>query len=672
MAKAQDKELDSLLNDIKKQQRNTIQAWKTNDKIAKVYVGLNKDSAKYYAQIGIEIANRLKNDTLVAIAYQTLGIVYSRSGDEQTAISLYRKALSDPKRQLGTYRKGDLYRNLGNCYFHLSAYDSSLAYYYMALGEFKKNNNLSESAGILNNIGNVYYFTDSKEAIQFYQKALNVYLENGDLDGQAKGYGNIGLVWSRMNESKKAVEFSKLALEKAIQAKLSPQRLSSYYVNLGLAYDMDDAHDLAIFNIQKGLKIREENQDAKGIAIAYCMLGPAFLNARRLDEAEKTFKIAIQKSHEYGLRSYEWEALQGLSSVFYSKGSMDVADSLLSLSNAIHDSIYTEEKQSTMQEIQTKYETKEKDAQIQLLTKQGEIKDLYIVIAAIAALFLSILSLVFYFVFKNNEKKNKLLEATNLEISRQKKEITDSINYAKKIQTALMPKESQFKALLPNSFVFYRPKDIVSGDFYWVEKSTEGSILVSAVDCTGHGVPGAFMSVIGINLLNSAASEHSINQPSKVLEFMNIGVRNALQKSQSEDNLKDGMDIGFCQVDLEKRLLYFAGAYNPIVLFKGKECIIIKGDKLPIGGEKTAESEYTNHQIQLNEGDRFYLFTDGFGDQFGGPEGKKYKKQRLISYLESIQNHGLENQLQSIEKEFYAWMGNQEQVDDVLVIGIEL
>jgi serine phosphatase RsbU (regulator of sigma subunit) len=119
-------------------------------------------------------------------------------------------------------------------------------------------------------------------------------------------------------------------------------------------------------------------------------------------------------------------------------------------------------------------------------------------------------------------------------------------------------------------------------------------------------------------------------------------------------------------------MLYFAGAYHPIVLFKGKECIIIKGDKLPIGGEKTAESQYTSHQIQLNEGDRFYLFTDGFGDQFGGPEGKKYKKQRLINYLESIQTQGLENQHFSIEKEFYAWMGNQEQVDDVLVIGIEV
>jgi serine phosphatase RsbU (regulator of sigma subunit)/Tfp pilus assembly protein PilF len=672
VAKAQDKELDSLLSDLKKQQRNTIQAWKTNDKIAKVYVGLNKDSAKYYAQIGIEIANRLKNDTLVSISYQTLGVVYSRNGDETTAINLLHKALTSTKSQLGTYRKGDMYRNLGNCFYHLSSYDSSIVYYYKALEEFQRIKYDSEAAGILNNIGNVYYFTDSKEAIRFYQKALDVYLENGDLDGQAKGYGNLGLVWSRMNESKKAVEFSKLALEKAIQAKLSPQRLSSYYVNLGLAYDMDDVHDLAIFNIQKGLKIREENQDAKGIAIAYCMLGPAFLNARRYEEAEKTFKIAIQKSHEYGLRSYEWEALQGLSSVFYLKGNMDIADSLLSLSNAIHDSIYTEEKQSTMQEIETKYETKEKDAQILLLTKQGEIKDLYIVIAAIAALFLAILSLVFYFVFKNNEKKNKLLEAHNLEISRQKKEITDSINYAKKIQTALMPKDSQFKALLPKSFVFYRPKDIVSGDFYWAEKSNEGSILVSAVDCTGHGVPGAFMSVIGINLLNSAIAEHSISHPSKVLEFMNIGVRNALQKSQSADNLKDGMDIGICQLDLEKRSLNFAGAYNPIILFKGKECIIIKGDKLPIGGEKTAESQYTNHPIQLNSGDRFYLFTDGFGDQFGGPEGKKYKKQRLINYLESIQNQGLESQLQSIEKEFYSWMGNQEQVDDVLVIGVEV
>ncbi|MBX7182109.1 MAG: SpoIIE family protein phosphatase [Bacteroidia bacterium] len=663
---------DSLLKLVDSKKTNGIEEWKIFNELALSYIGNNYDSAKYYAQIGIEKANRLKNDTLVNISYQTLGILYSKSGEDQTAISILHQALKDPSNKLGTKRKGEIYRNLGNSFYHISVFDSSLTYYFNSLAEFKKGKHEKEAAGIFNNIGNVYYFNDAKTALKFYQKALDYYLDVEDYDGQAKGYGNLGLVYSRLHDYKKAVKFSQIALEKALLAKLSPLALSGYYVNLGYSYDELKEYDKAIENILIGLKIREEHKELKGIAVANCMLGSAYFDAKKWEQADSVLTIAVEQVRKMNLRSYQWEVLQTLSILNYRKGKEAKGDSLINLSNSIRDSVMLEEKQMAMNEMETKYETKEKDAKIQLLTQQGEIKDLYLIIAISAFLFLATLTLLIFFILRNNAKKNKLLEVQYKEISKQKKEITDSINYARKIQTALLPKESQVKQLMPKSFVYYKPKDIVSGDFYWIEKVSNNEILLAAVDCTGHGVPGAFMSVIGINLLNSALTEHNITHPSQILNFMNEGIKNALQKSQSIDNLKDGMDLALCKINFDTGRIQFAGANNPMVIIQDSKIALVKGDKLPIGGEFNQGKQYSNHEFTCKSGDRIYLFTDGFGDQFGGSEGKKFKKQRLLNLIESFQHLDLDQQIEKLDTEFNAWKGDQEQVDDVLVIGFQL
>ncbi len=268
-----------------------------------------------------------------------------------------------------------------------------------------------------------------------------------------------------------------------------------------------------------------------------------------------------------------------------------------------------------------------------------------------------------YFVAKKNKMKNILMQKN--------KDITSSITYAKRIQQAILPSDKLVKQLFPESFILYEPKDIVSGDFYWVAQWGD-AVMFAAVDCTGHGVPGAFMSIVGQNLLNQAVNEHGLSKPGLVLNALNKGVSRTLNHYQESD-IKDGMDIALCSLDRNKMLLEFAGANNPVWIFRGNELIEIKGDKFPIGSflDKTFQN-FKNTEMEVYEGDIIYIFTDGYADQFGGDKGKKFKYKNLKKIVLENKNKTMLEQKEIISKELKEWKGNIEQVDDILIIGIKI
>lgn len=253
------------------------------------------------------------------------------------------------------------------------------------------------------------------------------------------------------------------------------------------------------------------------------------------------------------------------------------------------------------------------------------------------------------------------------------KQVTDSIRYAKRIQEAILPPDSFVKKLLPDSFVLYKPKDIVSGDFYWFDH-LNGKVIFAAVDCTGHGVPGAFMSIVGHNLLKQIMSKHQFTQPSKILDELNKGVRETLhQRNFEESTSKDGMDITLCSFDKESNELEFAGAFNPLYLVRDGEIFEIKGNKFSVGIYLEKETQkFTNHKIKIKKGDVVYIFSDGYADQFGGPKGKKFKYKQLEEKLLANHNLPMEEQKKNLAEIFENWKGNMEQVDDVLVIGVKI
>ncbi len=260
-------------------------------------------------------------------------------------------------------------------------------------------------------------------------------------------------------------------------------------------------------------------------------------------------------------------------------------------------------------------------------------------------------------------KQKEVIELKN-------KDITDSINYAKRIQEAILPTRENFKSLFPESFILFKPKDIVSGDFYWLSEKN-GKAYIAAADCTGHGVPGAFTSMIGNALLNEIVNDKLIAEPGQILDALREGIIKALKQSGKEGESKDGMDISLCAFNLKTNELQYAGAYNPLFLIRKNELSEVKADKFPIGISDN-QKHFTNHKIDLQKGDTIYIFSDGYADQFGGPGGKKYMRKRLKDLLLGFQQLSMQEQWSSMDKSLIDWQGGAEQVDDILVIGIRI
>ena len=262
------------------------------------------------------------------------------------------------------------------------------------------------------------------------------------------------------------------------------------------------------------------------------------------------------------------------------------------------------------------------------------------------------------------------IESKNEELEILYKQVTDSIHYAKRIQDTILPANTKVKQLLPDSFILFKPKDIVSGDFYWIEQKGE-LVYFAAVDCTGHGVPGAFMSLVGHNVLKDIIKNTSATKPSEILDAMREGVITTMTVDESKQ-AKDGMDMTLCAINYEKMELQYAAAFNPMCLIRNGELILYPANKFPIGafiGEKT---NFDNHVIPLLKGDQIFIFSDGYADQFGGPSGKKFMVGNFRKLLAQIAPLSSPEQREKLDETLLSWQGGQEQVDDVLVIGVKV
>ena len=287
---------------------------------------------------------------------------------------------------------------------------------------------------------------------------------------------------------------------------------------------------------------------------------------------------------------------------------------------------------------------------------------------------------------ENERFLEQKVEERTAEVVRQKQEIemqkikmevlfnhvTDSIRYAKRIQEAILPPNHLIKSLLPESFVFYKPKDIVSGDFYWIEQ-LGSKVFFAAVDCTGHGVPGAFMSIVGHNQLKQVITRLSDPHPAGVLDELSKGLSESLHQNYDGSTAKDGMDLSLCSIDYEKKELEFSGAFNPLYLVRDGEMQEIKANKFPIGIFLGREARnFTNHKIGLMKDDMIFIFSDGYADQFGGPKGKKFMANQFRNLLLGIHKLSMEDQKKELERALEEWKGPEEQVDDILVMGVRI
>ena len=295
-----------------------------------------------------------------------------------------------------------------------------------------------------------------------------------------------------------------------------------------------------------------------------------------------------------------------------------------------------------------------------------------VIVAIIFLIIVIVFLIIVYYQWKKTRSQNKIIETQHKQLDESHREITDSINYAKNIQDALMTSTVYLQDVLPKSFILFRPKDVVSGDYYWVYKTPNNNIYFTVADCTGHGVPGAFMSMIGTSLLNENIIEKKVNNPGEVLDNMREKIIDSLNDKNSSRETRDGMDIALCKINFEKLTLEYAGANNPLVHIRNGEINHIKANYQPVALTVGEKKPFTNHKIKLKKGDMIYIYSDGYADQFGGEKGKKYMVTKFRKFLAYISPLDVKEQKKKLDQEFESWKGEHDQIDDVCVMGVRV
>lgn len=682
--------VDSLRTDLAKA-KTPIAKLAVLNLLSKEFLQASPDSALYYAEQQLTLAKRSGVELQLAKATASRATAIARKGNDSLAIELYLAALKYklPKKEIRF--QASLHQQMGRAYYHLANYDLALNSFYKALALQEGDSMKIDRASTLNSIGNVFYFTSKSEAVGYYEQSLKIHQSMGNLEGIASQLGNLGLIYLSEKNYKKGIEYSEQSLQH--YRKLGNERsIARSEVNLALAYKEAGNTDKALPHAKESLLIASKLKDKRGIATATIMIGNIYLKMNDCKVAIGYYEPGVALMKELGMRSYEWETSYFLAQCYMKVGQKDKALELFPRAIEMRDSIYEGEMKSLITEKDAKYQTLQKEGQIKLLTAEAEVSELklrkretYLLAASIITFLLGIVSLVVFFFYRVRTKANVILEKKNSEISAQNLlieeknlHITDSIRYAERLQAAILPKDEAFKKHFKQSHILYRPKDIVSGDFYWMETVGE-RVFLAVADCTGHGVPGAMVSMVGFQGLNKAVLEEKLTSPAQILQRLSDHIEEAFEKSGG--TVKDGMDICLVAIDTRTRTVNYAGAHNALWVLSskedlpnanlreeqdGKRMFELKADRRSIGGFMDAGT-FTEAQFQLNAGDQLFLFSDGFADQFGGPDGKKMGSKRM---RETVREMALAGKLSALGTIFEDWKGTEEQVDDVTVISV--
>ena len=575
---------------------------------------------------------------------------------------------------------------IGNIYLGQADYPHALDYYLKALKIDEEIKNKNGIAFCLGNLGLVYYNqADYSKALDCDFKVLKMAEELRDKIQIALTIGNIGAVYNIQKNYPKALDcyFKALNMAKELGNKnIMEIQLS----NIGSIYTLEKKYAEAEKYLEDALRLDEKQEDKNGIAADLGNLGSLYFATGKFKEAEQYWKRAIALGDSVGAFDYIRQFEESLSQLYDTTGRYRLALEHYKKAVALKDTIFSQENKKQLVRKEMNYEfdkkeiaTKAEQDKRDTITEQEKQRQKVIIYSVSVGLFLvALLALFIFRGYREKQKANNIITQQKVEVEKQKelvevknKEITDSINYAKRIQQAKLPKKEEIYAALPQSFVLFKPKDIVSGDFYFFHKN-KSSVFIASADCTGHGVPGAFMSMIGSEKLEDAVSQTT--DTSEILKLLNKGIKTSLHQSEINESTRDGMDIALCSIDTENRIIKYAGANRPIWIIRKEQTEVeeIKATKKAIGGFTEDNQHFYTHELKLQQGDTFYIFTDGYADQFGGEAGKKLMTSKFKEILFDIQGKTMQEQEKYLDTFADNWRGNREQIDDILVIGVQL
>ncbi len=591
----------------------------------------------------ISLGEKAGDKKVIARAYNNMGIVFIKQGNTSEAIKNYLFGLKLREELNDKGEMGISYANIGNVYFKEKNYKEALRNYELAEKLFKNTTNKFGLANAIANKGNVLEILGNIDtALHFYYISLKINIEINDKRGISSSYNRIGGIYAQKKMFKLAKEYYSSALQIDIETE-NADGMGEIIKNIAVV-DMElNNYAEAEKNLIQNIKTQKNTRNLSNIMESYFLLSV-------IDTLKKDYKMSFYHYKEYA----------------------NYKDSILNKENT--EKIV--QQQLTFEFNKKVEETKQEQLKKDIIAKE-ELRQQKIVtyISGGAGILVFLFLIIALKAYKGKQKANLIITHQKIEVEKQKhlvdekqKEIIDSITYAKRLQEAILPPPEFLDKHIPNNFILYKPKDLVAGDFYWAEKIND-LFFIAAADSTGHGVPGALVSVVCSNALNRTVKEFCFTETGKILDKTRELVFETFEKSSSD--VKDGMDISLLCIDTMNKKIFWSGANNPLWYIYNSELIIIKADKQPIGKTEYPKP-FTTHQIEYKQDTAFYLFTDGFADQFGGPLSKKFNYKQFSDVL-IVNNKLTQNEQKGIlDKVFVDWKGDLDQVDDVCIIGIRI
>lgn len=633
------------------------------------------------------------------------GMIMYYQGEFLQAVRFYEKAIG-LFNELGEEESesSNLLR-LANANYQLARYDISLGHYQQALSIFEKINHEAGMIAVLNGMALIYFSQEQfDKALETHLTLLNMNRTRQNQEEIGRSLHNIGTVYNKIAGDSLVTRFGDFYMD-SIKTEPSDKYLVlfkealDYYEqalgvwekedykegikgslhNIGIIYVTAGMPDMALPYLRRALAIAQELNDRAVESSIYLRLGQVYILFENYGRASDYLNRSLKLALELDTKETQMGVYEVLSDLNIKQGRYRDALNYFKLHSAIKDTLTRKERLDQITEMQVKYETEATEKENALLMAESELADtrlqwtriiLTITIIAIVIFLIMVVQLI----RANNLKKKANLELAqkNMLITEQKKEITDSIQYASRIQNAMLPPGDYLDSLLPERFILFKPRDIVSGDFYYITEK-DGKVICVVADCTGHGVPGALMSMLGISFLNEIISKHrDLPHSNEILEELRAHVIKSLHQTGRVGESQDGMDLALYIVDMESRKMEFSGANNSLWLIRDGDLIEKRADKMPIGIYSWVDDSFTRQDIDLQKGDLVYSFSDGYYDQFGGPSQKKFMIKNFKKMLLKIHSKPMKEQKRIMVETLEQWMANTSQVDDILVVGVRV
>lgn len=679
--------IDSL-NQVLKQTNEDTSRIKIYFQIASTYMRASDPRGTEYLENIKTWAEKNEHAIFLAQYHNLMGRWYKSKGITKQAVESFEQELKIQEQLNDSIGMASCYNNLGTMLTDQGYYNRALNYHLDAL---KVREKLKDERGLANSYHNIGMIYDNQkkydDALENYFRSLALKEKVGDKGGAANTLSNISLIFIEKQLFDSSLIFSNKALEN--YAILGDS--SSIYIintNIAFAYQGKKEYNKAIKAFQNSLAFSRRAGSVSIESYCYQGLGDTYKGKNEFPQAISFYHKALRLFKEMQASKEVSLVYKGLSECYQLTGEPQKAYDYLNMFQQLNDTLLLENNEKIVAEMQEKYESTQKQQENALLREQGKIKDLQRnVFIGIGGL-LTILAFFMYKNIRDKQKANKALHEKNeiiseqkdaIEVQRdaiekQKNNIIDSIKYAKRIQESFLVSKEHIYSKFEDAFVLYKPRDIVSGDFYWFAEKN-GKLLLAAVDCTGHGVPGALMSMLGNRLLNEIVHIQGEVIPGKILEKLHLGVVHDLQQSIDSPS-QDGMDMFICAVDQKNGSIEYAGAVNPAILVENGELIQLKSTFLSIGGVRQNETShhrtYETISRPLVKNSTIYMFSDGYIDQFNGKIMKKFGSSNLKKFVEANHSYPLQEQMIKFDENIENWRENYRQMDDILMMGIKI